>query len=116
MTTTATTTAAPIEQLVHDLLDAQEIAAETAERIAGIKAQIADVVGVGCAVEVGGVTATVRAPSRRFNATRAWALLTPEQQAVSVSPDAKKIKAQLAPVLVEECMDEGAGSPVVSVK
>lgn len=63
-----------------------------------------------------GVGVSVSMPSRSFNSTKAWALLTPEQRALCVSPDAKKIKAQLPPVLTEQCMDEGTGEPRVTIR
>lgn len=63
-----------------------------------------------------GVGVTVSAPARSFNLERAWATLTPEQQAVCVSPDPKKVKAQLPGVLVEAFMEEGTGDPKVAVK
>lgn len=63
-----------------------------------------------------GVGVTVTPPPRTFNGTKAWSMLTPEQQALCVSPDPKKVKAQLPAVLVEECMEEGTGEPRVLVK
>ena len=64
----------------------------------------------------GNVRVLISAPPRRFDSARAWDLLSPEQQALAVSPDAKKIKAQLAPVLAESCMVDGAGAARVSVQ
>lgn len=58
----------------------------------------------------------VREPNRTFDVTQAWQYLTPEQQAVAISPDPKKVKAQLPQVLVDACMQPGKGDPIVSVK
>lgn len=63
-----------------------------------------------------GVGVTVSAPARSFNLTRAWAALTPQQQALCVSPDAKKVKDQLPGVLVEAFMEDGTGVAKVAIK
>lgn len=67
-------------------------------------------------VAVGGVVVTVTPPPRSFNVDKAWSFLTDEQRALCVSPDAKKVKAQLAPAIADTCMDEGTGEPRVMVK
>lgn len=104
-----------LEALVRTHVDLTErIEALNAER-ANIVAQLREL-GPGKYDTSFGVSVTVALPSRSFNATKAWSMLTPEQQAVCVSPDAKKIKQQLAPVLAEQCMDEGTGEPRVTVR
>lgn len=62
-----------------------------------------------------GVTVTITPPSRRFNADLAWTMLNADQQAVCVGPIPAKIKSQLAPVLLEQCMEPGTGNPTVKV-
>lgn len=63
-----------------------------------------------------GVSVSVATPSRSFNLERAWTMLTPAQQALCTSPDAKKVKAQLPPVLAEQCMDESNGDARVTIR
>lgn len=105
-----------VEQLVVEYLDLQDQAARLADRLAGIKAQIGDQVGVDNSLDVNGVQVSVRAPSRSFNLARAVELLTEEQKQLCQSLDAKKVKAQLPPVLTEQCMDPGRGNPVVTIR
>lgn len=95
-----------------DLTDKiEELEAERAR----IKTRLA-AFGPGQHVATGGVVVTVGAPPRRFNRDRAWAFLTEDQKDVCTSPDDKKIKAQLAPVLLEECMDAGTGAARVTIR
>jgi hypothetical protein len=84
-------------------------------QLASVRHRLADR-GVGTHETSSGVKVTVSAPSRRFNADKAWGMLTAEQQALCVSPDAAKMKKQLAGVLVDECMEPGTGTPRVLVK
>lgn len=115
MTDTATQPEAhPYDDDVRRYLDLSEtIEALNAERET-VKNRLRDL-GPGKHPSVNGVTVTVTPPSRRFNPDRAWTMLTPEQQTLCVSPDAKKIKAQLPGVLLDQAYDEGAGSPVVKI-
>lgn len=82
---------------------------------AGILARIAQL-QVGQHQTSYGVGVTISAPARKFNLSRAWEALTPEQRDLCASPDAKKVKAQLPGVLVEAFMEPGTGAPKVSVK
>lgn len=110
MTTTSTNLDADVELYLHL---ADQIAQLTEQQRA-IKARIA-ALGVGeypCTK----AKVVVQAPRRVFEVDTAWRMLTPEQQAVCVSPDAKKIKAQLPPALADACMKPGSGDPVVVVK
>lgn len=72
--------------------------------------------GPGKHEAVGGVVVAVTPPPRSFNVDRAWSLLNDEQRPLCVSPDPKKIKAQLPPTLADACMDPGKGEPRVVVK
>lgn len=107
-----------VDQLVQDLLDVQEQSAQLADRASSLKAQIAELVGVGGEAQVGDVKVTVREPNRRFNIDKAVKLLTPEQVelATVAKPDPTKVKQFLPPVLLEQCMDAGTGDAVVSVR
>ncbi len=100
---------------VQRLLELQEtrerIDAETAE----IKTRLAASLTPG-SHGIAGVTVTVSAPSRRFNVDKAWEALPESLRAVCVSPDAKKIKANLAPTVVDAFMEPGVGNPVVKVQ
>jgi hypothetical protein len=78
-----------------------------------VKAQLRET-GVGRHETTYGVVVSVSA-NRRFNVDRAWAALTPEQQALCLSPDGKKVRGQLPPDLAEAFMDE-VGEPRVVVK
>lgn len=80
-----------------------------------IKARLA-AHGTGAHQTAFGVTVTVTAPPRRFNLERAWSMLTEDQKDVCTSPDAAKVKKQLPGVLVDDCYDEGTGTPRVTVK
>lgn len=116
-----TTEQQTVAQLAADLIAAQDDASQIAERIATIKAQIAAQVEVGTSVtleEAGGLTVSVREPSRRFNAKKAAALLTPEVLELCRPDgyDAAKLKSFLSPVLLEQVMDPGTGNPIVTVK
>lgn len=92
------------------------------EKIEELNSERANIIARLRALEPGkhgtsfGVTVSVSEPSRRFNTTKAWAMLTPEQQAVCTSPDAKKIKDQLPPVIVDTLMEAGTGDRVVKVQ
>lgn len=103
-----------LDHLVGRYLDLKDEAEQIAGQMDTIKDQLR-ALGVGRHETNAGVTVTVQAPARRFNLDRAWALLTPEQQAVCVAPAAAKVKAQLAPVVAETCYDAGTGAPTVKV-
>lgn len=103
-----------LDDLVATLVDLNDKIAHLDAERAAIKAAIID---TGVAEHAAhGVTVTVRPPSRRFNLDRAWTMLAPEQQALCVAPDPKKVRAQLPPAVLDACMDDGTGNPVVSVK
>lgn len=89
------------------------------DRLNGELTQIKDRLrGLGPGVHAGPgeVRVSISSPPRTFDAKRAWGLLTPEQQALAVSPDSKKIKEQLSGVLVDMCMVDGTGAARVTVK
>lgn len=100
---------------VTTYLELTEQIEELESQRAAVKARFIDR-GVGQHASSSGVTVTVSAPSRRFNLDRAWAMLNSEQQSLCVSPDASKVKGQLPGALLDECMDEGTGSPRVSIR
>ena len=111
-------TAQPIQSLdddVNTLLDLQERRDDLNNQIEAIKARLAHR-GVGNHHTTTGAVVVITNPNRQFNLDRAWAMLTPEQQALCTSPDARKVKSQLAPVLAEDCMEPGTGAVRVSVK
>lgn len=103
-----------LDELVERYLDLKDRAEQIAEQMEAIK-ECFRVLGAGQHATTSGITITVQAPSRRFNLDRAWSLLTPEQQALCVAPAAAKVKAQLAPVLAEQCYDAGTGQAIVKV-
>lgn len=105
-----------VEQLLAEYLDLQDQASQINERMAGIKAQIGDQVGVGGSLDINGVQVSVREPSRRFNLERAKDFLTDDQLALSLSVDATKVKKFLSPVLLEQCMEAGTGASVVTIR
>lgn len=95
---------------------------ELADQIAELTAELKTVRrrlaahGEGTHATASGLVVTVRPPSRSFNTDRGWTMLTPEQQLLCVSPDPKKIKAQLPGALLDACMDPGKGDPVVTIR
>lgn len=110
-----------VEDLAKDLLDTQAAAAVLNERVAHLKGLIADQLGVGNSVtldDAGGLTVSVRGPSRSFSAAKAEQLLAPEVLELCRADgyDAKKLKAFLSPLLLEQCMETGTGAPIVSVR
>jgi hypothetical protein len=78
-----------------------------------VKAALRDA-GIGRHETSYGVTVSVSS-NRRFNVDAAWSALTPEQQALCLSPDAKKVRGQLPPDLADAFM-ETVGEPRVVVK
>jgi len=112
--TATTATADKITTTVQRITELQAHADEVNNEIRALKLELAQLLPVGSHATAG-VKVTISNPSRRFNADRAWSMLTPEQQAVCVSPDPKKVKAQLPPALLDACMDPGAGAPVVKI-
>lgn len=110
--------AQPIQTLDDDAalyLDLTERIEELENQRATIRARLAHR-GPGNHTTSTGLTVAVTGPNRRFNIDKAWALLTPEQQGLCASPDARKVKSQLAQVLVDSCMEPGTGAPRVVVK
>lgn len=97
------------------VLDLQEQIEDLNSQLVAAKGRIADR-GVGKHTTTSGVTATVTEPPRSFDLEKAWSLLTPEQQAVCQSPDSKKIREQLPPILAEQCMAAGTGKPRVTLR
>lgn len=111
-------TAQPIQSLdddVNTLLDLTERRDDLNNQIDAIKARLAHR-GVGNHHTSTGTVVAITDPNRRFNLDKAWSMLTPEQQALCVSPDPKKVKSQLPPVLAEDCMEPGTGAVRVTVK
>lgn len=100
---------------VAHVLHLQEQIEELQSQLVTAKGRIADR-GVGKHTTTSGVTATVSEPPRSFDLEKAWGLLTADQQAVCVSPDSKKIREQLPPVLAEQCMAAGSGKPRVTIR
>lgn len=108
-----TETTIDLDADVRAYLDLTERIEElTAER-ENIKARLR-ATGVGRHDTSFGVVVSVSA-NRRFNIDGAWSALTPEQQALCLSPDAKKVRSQLPPALADAFMDD-AGEPRVTVK
>lgn len=106
-----------LDRLAAAWLDiTDQIDALTAQRDV-VKAQLRDL-GLGEHVAANGTVVTVTAPSRRFNARTAQALLPAEVLELCRADgyDAKKLKEYLSPVLLERCMDAGTGDPIVRVK
>lgn len=106
-------TSNPIDDLVSEYVDLAEHIAVLTAQLENIRARLRDL-GPGKHPTTSGLVVTVT-PQRRFNLERAWGMLTPEQQALCVAPDPKKVKSQLAPALTEACMEPGAGHPVVKI-
>lgn len=110
MTEQQTTT---LDDDVRAYLDLSErIEQLTAER-ENIKARLR-AAGVGRHETTFGVAVSVSS-NRRFNIDAAWAALTAEQQALCLSPDAKKVRSQLPPALADAFMED-AGEPRVVIK
>lgn len=105
---------ASLDDDVATLLDLNDKIEQLEGQRATIKARLAQH-AIGTHETTFGVKVVVSAPARKFNQDKAWMMLNEEQREVCFSPDAKKIKSQLAPVLLDECMEPGTGSPVVKV-
>lgn len=103
-----------VDQLVADYLDINDKIQALTGQADTIKAALRDL-GIGRHATTSGIPVVVTAPARRFNIDRAWTMLTPDQQYLAVGPVAAKVKAQLAPVLLDQCMDPGAGEPTVRI-
>lgn len=104
------------ETVVARITELQEQAELIDIEIRKAKADLAANLDLGTH-KVGDVKVTVSAPSRRFNVERAAAMLSDEQKAVCIvtALDSKKVKEQLPPVLLEQCMDPGTGNPIVRI-
>lgn len=111
-------TAQPIRSLDDDvaaLLDLNDRIDDLESQRKAIRARLAQH-PVGTHETSHGVTVTVAAPPRKFNRERGLAMLTEEQRELCYSLDEKKIKEQLPAVLLEQCMDEGAGALRVTLR
>lgn len=104
-----------VDQLVGDYVEIQEQISALTDRANNIKAQLVEQIGIGERA-VGDVKVSVREPNRRFNLDKAWSLLTDEQKALCVTPDATKVRRQLAPALADTCYDAGTGAPILTVR
>ena len=111
--TTTEHPAVDAQELVERITTLQEQAEIIDLEIRGAKAQLA-ALGTGTH-QVGHMRVTVSPPSRRFNIDTALTFISEEQRAMVLSPDAKKVKAFLPPVLLDQCMDEGTGNPIVKL-
>jgi hypothetical protein len=101
------------DDLVKRYVELEDQRASISIEMDSIKAQLVDL-GRGTH-EVAGVKVTVSNPPRRFDLEAAWAVLSSEQQALAVSPDAKKVKEFLPPIVADSFMREGNGNPVVRI-
>jgi hypothetical protein len=111
-----TTQPVDLDAEVSEYVALTEKIEELTTQRAGILARLRDNLTPGKHDTTFGVAVSVALPSRSFNTDRAWSMLTPAQQKLCTSPDPKKIKAQLPPVLAEQCMDEGTGAPRVTIR
>jgi hypothetical protein len=100
---------------VATYLEVSERWRQLGAELAAVRHRLADR-GIGTHKTSSGIKVTVSSPNRRFNADKAWEMLTPAQRKLCVSPDSSKIRQQLPPVLAEECMEPGTGTPRVVVK
>lgn len=103
-----------VDQLVDLYLDIKDKITQLTSQADTIKAQLRGL-GVGEHATTSGIKVVVREPNRYLNVERAWAMLTPDQQALCMSPDPRKVRSQLPSVLLEQCMDAGKGDPIVTV-
>lgn len=114
MTEPSVTPLHDLDRLASTFLELADQIAELQSQQDHIKAQLRDL-DVGKHTSPSGIPISIEAPRRSFNSERAWSMLNPDQQAVCMSPDARKVKAQLPAVLLDACMDEGTGQPIVKV-
>lgn len=105
-----------LDHLVGRYLDLKHEAEEISSQMEHVKDQLR-AHGIGQHATTSGVTVTVQAPARRFNAKTAAGLLPAETlaQCGADDYDPKKLKSYLSPVLLEQCMDAGTGAPIVKV-
>jgi hypothetical protein len=108
-------TTTDLDAEVATYLDLTERIEQLVEQRDAVKVRLLEH-GTGQHPTSSGLVVSITPPNRRFNADRAWAMLNEDQRALCVSPDPKKIKAQLPEVLVDQCMDEGTGAPRVTIK
>lgn len=104
-----------IDDDVLAVLELQEQIENLQGQLVVAKGRIADR-GPGKYTTAAGIVASVTEPPRSFDLEKAWSLLTDEQRAVCQSPDGKKIREQLPPVLAEQCMAAGSGKPRVTIR
>jgi len=110
----------PIADLDYDVavyLELTEKIEELTSQRETVKARMAQR-GLGEHKTTTGTVVNVTGPNRSFNLQRAIGFLTDQQRDVCKLDgyDAKKVKAQLAPVVADQCWDEGKGAPRVTVK
>lgn len=98
-------------------LELDELLESVKDEMSAIKARLRALGEGGHQAPCGAYVAVSR-PNRSFSLPKAVALLNDEQLLLCRADgyDAKKVKSMLAPVLLELCMDDGAGDLRVSVK
>ena len=98
-------------------LELDELLESVKDEMSAIKARLR-ALGEGAHEAPCGVHISVSKPNRSFSLPKAVALLNEEQLQLCKADgyDAKKVKNMLPPVLLEMCMDDGAGDLRVSVK
>lgn len=108
---------ADIDRDVAIYLDLDDKIKDLTSQRDAVKARIAQR-GLGEYETTSGMTVKVTPPNRSFNLARAVELLSEQQREVCRLDgyDQTKVRAQLPPVLAEDCMDEGKGAPRVSIK
>jgi hypothetical protein len=105
-----------VDAEVRAYLEVAEKIEHLTSKAAAIKARLRENLPHGKTDTSFGMTVTVSPPSRSFDLAKALTMLTPEQLAVCQSPDAKKVKGQLAGAVVEALMLPGKGDDSVAIK
>lgn len=110
----------PIADLDYDVaayLELTEKVEELNSQREAIKARLAQR-GLGEHVTTTGTVVAVTPPNRSFDLDRAVGFLTDQQREVCRVDgfDAKKVKTQLAEVVLDQCWNEGKGAPRVTIK